>query len=579
MLYPIAIGKKKIIFIIFFFPLYTFAYPQYTNLPPKKINKNIYIGPKIDILEYLAQKMEKTALTKKLSGLIFQKNPPKNKIPFLLKDTDSFWQHQDKNINTYIFQINPFFVQKKNNFLSILPRIGNLIFTSKKSTIKKYFQQKTVTTKELIISLDKIYQLPYIKKATVNIKTVDKKNVDLYVNTVDKLPIKISKIDISQSKWGMEMNYNNVLGLGHQWKNYFLHEKQTGNNYILSYDIPNIFNTAVDIRYKYNNTQKRKKKKLKLLRQYPYCHYIGGIKINFDNNIFTQALEKNIWIGKNFFPQPFKKNILSFSTKISYYSPYLWYQNPKSYLFLLNSIGFWKKQKKDLIKYFGKKELQTLGHQVKFLCGYKIYDKQNSIYFGGNIMQSVYIKNIGYVLYKIYLGSFLQKNTMKNSFIHILHKYFSSHIKIQHQKLRFLSLFEYKLGLKNTNNLLFLISKDKFYKKYGFIDVKGTKYFNVGIEAILFMYYNFVGFKIEPFGRIKNIFINHKNKQYLIIKENYYPSFEFGLRIYNNKLKFRTFEFSFALYPTIHKYHIQISSVKPIKGKKFLISEPKIQKK
>ncbi len=556
--------------------LYT-IFPLSNDLP----SQDIYLGPSIDIYTYFSERLQRHKITRKIPSFIF-KDLHKDSISTQSSNLGSLLEsYQHWKIYEWRVMPQPLFNIDTNTWWAIFARIGNFFLSTKKSTIQKYIQEDTVdpiALQQMVYTLEK---LPYIQKVNLEGQEVSEKQVSFFLKTQDRFPLVIEDFMVSKKKWGLIINNFHVLGLGHIWRNEFFYVRGKPLHQVMHYQVPNI-GQHICLQYKYNHTEKRKKKKIKCIHAHIMRPYLWGLKINFDNKIPYQNMEKSFWLGRHFFQTPFEDTTLSLTGKVSHHAPH-WKNTMRAYVLSLNSIGLWKQKKHHLyqLKCFGQKDQLSTGYQINFFTGYKKHmmkNQQDAVYFGSHLMKGFYQEEVGYLLAKAYAGSFL-RNFFFDEFIHGFLKYMSPLLRWTQYATRLFTIVEYQRGFYFRDNLLFHISDDKFYKRMPYSHIVGTQYFHMGLEMVLFSRYNLIGFKIVPFLNLKNIFINHVDKNYLFSFANCYPAFTLGFRLYNDRLKLKSLVLSFVYDPKHLDYAFSGGSVKFFADKKFMIKEPKIKKK
>ena len=423
-----------------------------------------------------------------------------------------------------------------------------------------------------------IRSLPYIEDVrffAIGSKT-DTTKVDLLVVTKDVFSFGVGG-HLSGTKSASYKIYNqNLFGLGHQISLKVVNniEKKPYVGMEGLYSIKNICSKFFDVTIGYSNTYKKEGSYFKLEKEFLFSttKWGGGLSgfrmtraeniIDYDD-LTNDSIPLNYklgdsWLGYAFLlnkQNPLKRMQLVVAARycnIRFYdrSPLLdkeYYSNSNIFL---GSISLSKRNyvRDYLIYSYGITEDIPKGCLNEFVFGYDnnefIKRWYTHLYIStSNILQY----SPEYLFFSAGLGSFYNAHKMEQGMFEAHIKYISRLMPIGLQKIRQFVQLDYMTGIKRFKNEKIYLKDDLGLRGMYSSELTGIRRLSINSESVIFRKKAIADFHVAVFGFYDCGFIGLKNK--LILSQNFYSGFGFGIRLRNENLVFRTLQFRLGFYP------------------------------
>ncbi|OYQ37319.1 hypothetical protein CHU92_08465 [Flavobacterium cyanobacteriorum] len=421
----------------------------------------------------------------------------------------------------------------------------------------------------------------YVRRVVIQPRpTKSKDSVDVYIRVLDSWSL-IPNGSASATGTSIRITERNFFGLGHEWRNNFDKQFNTGKTeYLTTYRVPNIMNTYINATVNYqlwefNNSLKN----FGLDREFfsPLTRWAGGVYLeerflkdslpdaqgNFELQNF-KSKSQDYWAGYSF--KIYKGDTEEErTTRLVTTARFFNRQYTESPSVQYDSINFYSDEK----LYIASVGLTSRGFvQDKFLFNYdivedipvgKIYaltagtqqkNNENRIYLGGRYAFGNYY-NWGYFSANAELGSFFYKNRTDQTVLRFEALYFTNILNCG--KWRFRQFIKPVLVF-GDNRLPIItdqlnLSGDTGIQGFDSPTLLGTKKATLTLQTQSYSPWNFFGFRLNPFANFTfGVLGDEQTKLY---ESKIYSKIGLGLLIYNDYLVFNSFQLSIAFYPSI----------------------------
>ena len=496
-----------------------------------------------------------------------------------------------------------------------LGRLGNRIHTNTRlSRIKKnvFVREGDKLNVDEVLENERIIRsLPYIEDVrfiAIGSKT-DTTKVDLLVITKDVFSFGVGG-HFSSTKAATYKVYNqNLFGLGHQITLKVVNniEKKPHVGMEGIYSIKNICSRFFDITVGYSNTYKKEGFYFNLDKEFLFSttKWGGGLSgfrmtraqniIGYDD-LITDDIPLNYklgdsWLGYAFLlnkQNPMKRMQLVLAARYcnrNFYdrSPLLdneYYSN--SNLFL-GSISFSKRNyvRDYLIYSYGITEDIPKGCLNEFVFGYDNNEFIKRWYMHFYFSTSnLFPYSPSYLYVSAGLGSFYNAHKLEQGIFESHISYISRLMPIGLQKIRQFVKIDYMTGIKRFDNEKLYLKDDLGIRGMHSNELTGNRRLYLNSESVVFQKKAIADFHIAFFGFFDCGFIGSKNK--LILAQNFYSGFGFGVRLRNENLVFRTLQLRLGFYPNYpsdsHFLEVYFAEMNTTKFPSFQPREPEMLK-
>lgn len=465
-------------------------------------------------------------------------------------------------------------------------RFGNGVhLKTKQMTIKNLllFKEKERLDTLIVAETERLIRSQrYTRRVIINAIPIEgtKDSIDVVVRVLDSWSL-IPNGSASSSKTSFEVTERNFFGLGHEFRNEFDKELNTGQTaYLGQYTVPNILNTYMEGQLTYRiHTDESYLKSFGLQREFfsAYTRWAGGIYLeeklvrdslpDVQNVYAMQNMKsdyKEFWGGysfkifKGFTEEDRTTNLVvtaGFNNRRYKEKPTIaydsvgYYSNERLYL---ASIGLTSRkfvQDKFLFNYDIVEDI-PIGRTYSFTGGTQAKNGENRIYLGGRYAIGNYFK-WGFLSLSAELGSFFYRDKTEQTTLRFDLLYFTN--MKEWGNWRFRHFIQPRLVF-GDNRMPF--SKDRLnlgndtgIQGFDSTTPLGTKKFILTLQTQSYTPWEVLGFRLNPFANITvGVIGDQYNKLY---ESKFYSKFGVGLLITNDYLVFSSFQLSFAYFPNI----------------------------
>jgi len=570
--------KQKNIFFTFLFLCFQVLFSQ-ENVP-KKDSSEVYK----DIQTY----SKKHKFTKFMHKLVFQPINPKLKSrkKVVKQNYKTFDGKIIRNIN--IVTLDPFgyseidstkkprnWAEKNGNSIHIKTKrlaIKNVLLIRKNNPLD------SLMVKE---SLRLIRAQNYISRVAITMQLTAKEgdSVDVFIRVLDSWSL-LPKGSVSDSKVNFQLNEHNFFGSGHTFNSGYQKRYDDGKNaYNLEYIVPNIKNTFIKTTFNYwNDLDNNKGKSINIDRPFysPFAKWAGGVyltqqfrtdKLPDINLVYAKQRFKynsqDFWggyafrISKDSSENSRVTNLIVSGRllNINYLeSPTIEYDAINFYAsehFFLSGIGIsTRKFVED--KYIFKNgviEDVPIGKIMGITGGYQYKNSVGRLYLGAQVSFGNYF-NWGFLSTNFELGTFFHKSNTNQTAFTFQANYFTNLFDIGKWKLRQFIKPQLTIGINRQNSIGDQLSINENYGIQGFKSaIYGNQKMVLTFQTQAYSTWNVFGFRLNPYVNYTIAMLG--NQEIGLRKSQAFSKIGIGFLITNDYLVFRTFQISFAYYPTI----------------------------
>lgn len=530
---------------------------------------------------------KKNKFTKFMHGLIFK--PTKSKKRVATVKPIKRIAAEDKIIrNINIITLDPFgysdidTTKRPRNWGE---RTGNRFhLKTKKLAIKDLllFKKNTAYNLLKIQESERIIRAQkYVNRVTITEEFANAKSdsVDITIRVLDSWST-IPKISVSGSQNSVGLNERNFFGIGHQFDYKFTNRSsdgKTANN--LAYTVPNIRNTFIKTKLKYNiDLDNYYEKSISFERPFysPLTKWAAGISLDqqfrkdtlqgidlkYANQNFKYS-SHDFWIGKAV--QILKGNTVNSKTtnlivsarflNINYiekptiaYDPIDFYSNEK---FIMSGIGITTRnfiQDKYIFKN-GVVEDVPIGRIYGLTMGYQYKNNNWRPYLGGQVSFGSY-HNWGFLSTNFEIGTFFNKSVTEQTVFSFQANYFTSLTEFGKWKLRQFIKPQVVVGINRVDSIGDELTINGQYGIQGFNSaVYGTNKMVLTLQTQAYAPNDVWGFRMNPYFNYSIALLGQKENGSKTTKA--YSKIGIGVIITNDYLVFSSFQLSLSYYPTI----------------------------
>lgn len=569
-------NQKTVLLLLMLFSV------QLTYSQNKKIEKD-----STEVYKQIHTYSKKNKFTKFMHGLIFK--PTKSKKRAAIVKPIKRIAAEDKIIrNINIITLDPFgysdtdTTRRPGNWGE---RTGNRFhLKTKKLAIKDLLLFKKNTPYNLLKIQESeriIRAQKYVNRVTITEEFANAKSdsVDITIRVLDSWST-IPKISVSGSQNSVGLNERNFFGIGHQFDYKFTNRSsdgKTANN--LAYTVPNIRNTFIKTKLKYNiDLDNYYEKSISFERPFysPLTKWAAGISLDqqfrkdtlqgIDLKYATQNFKyssHDFWVGKAV--QIFKGNTVNSKTtnlivsarflNINYvekptiaYDPIDFYSNEK---FIMSGIGITTRnfiQDKYIFKN-GVVEDVPIGRIYGLTMGYQYKNNNWRPYLGGQVSFGSY-HNWGFLSTNFEIGTFFNRSKTEQTVFSFQANYFTSLTEFGKWKLRQFIKPQVVIGINRVDSIGDELTINGQYGIQGFNSaVYGTNKMVLTLQTQAYAPNDVWGFRMNPYFNYSIALLGQKENGSNTTKA--YSKIGIGVIITNDYLVFSSFQLSLSYYPTI----------------------------
>jgi hypothetical protein len=465
---------------------------------------------------------------------------------------------------------------------SWLEKSANAIHsTSNKSTIERmllfqvgdYLDAEQMYENERIIrSLRYIQDVRFILEQDSEYQGL----VKVHVITKDRFSLGVTGDVNGMRSAALELYNHNIFGIGHEISFRFVGHlnRQPYTGLETFYRINNIRGKFLDVTAGYMNTYKREG--LSLIVDKPFITpsikwgYGGSaLRMNRTDRIYDNAPIQTIipmdlsffsaWGGRSFTLRPNYIQNSQMVISAAFYNNNF-YKRPEpapeqgqyfaNSTFYLAGITFSQRYytQDHLVYSYGITEDLPEGFKNEIVYGYDVNEFGNRHYAhlflsNGNLL----VKRQGYMYLSAGVGGFFKDNDYEQGQFQASLNYISRQVHAGRKRFRLFIRTNYLMGIRRFEIEKVGLNTDNHIRGFSSREATGTQRLSFNLEYVLFFRQEFYKFNMAAFG-FTDVGIIGSNRS-LIFTENYYSGLGFGMRLHNENLVFKTFQFRLAFYP------------------------------
>lgn len=466
--------------------------------------------------------------------------------------------------------------------ISWFEKTANAIhFTTGEKTIEKMllFEVGDFLDPELMYENERLIRsLRYIQDVIFILEQDSVYNglVKVHVVTKDRFPLGVTGDVNGIRSAALEVYNQNIFGVGHEISLRFVGHlnRQPYTGLETFYKINNINGTFLDIAAGYMNTYKREGFSLIVDKSFvtPSIKWgFGGSALRmyrteriYDDHPIQTNLPMdltfiNAWGAHSFQLRP--NHIQNFQMIVSagFFNNHF-YKRPEpspdnnqyfaNNTFYLAGLTFSQRffKQDQLVYSYGITEDIPEGFKNEIVYGYDVNEFGNRHYAhiylsNGNLL----VKKQGYLYLSGGIGGFFKDNSYEQGQIQAAMNYISRRIDAGRKRFRFFLRTNYLLGIRRFEIEELYLNKEDHIRGFSSREASGKQRLSFNMEHVLFLRQEFYKFNMAVFG-FTDIGIVGSNKQ-PIFTGDYYTGLGLGMRLHNENLVFKTFQFRLAFYP------------------------------
>ena len=420
----------------------------------------------------------------------------------------------------------------------------------------------------------------YVSQVVMETKLVSKDSVDISIRVLDSWS-SVPEFNISNNKSSFSLTEKNFFGTGHEFSNTYI-KNFTGiqDGYNFSYTIPNIDNTFIKTSLGYTiDFDKNYTKLINIERPFysPFAHWAAGILFSqhygseltttVNQNLELQRFKANshdYWGGHSF--QIFKGNseyqrTTNFISTARFFSknyvekPLIGkdslgvYSNENLYLVGLGISSRKYIQDKYIFNFNIVEDIPT-GFSYLLTGGFQNKNNLNRFYIGGKAVLGNYF-DFGYLSTNFEYGTFYNNGKSEESAAVFQAVYFTNLKEIRTWKFRQFIKPELVIGMNRPNTISdrITLNGDSGINGFNSETLFGTKKLLVTFQTQAYSNWKVSGFRLNPYFSYTMGILNKEGENFGSGK--LYSQIGFGIIISNDYLVFKSFQFSFSLYPNL----------------------------
>jgi hypothetical protein len=429
-------------------------------------------------------------------------------------------------------------------------------------------------------------------------------HIELYVYLQDVFPYGFDVSFNSFSNFGLKINNNNFLGLGHQIET-DIRYNQNDNKQVwgggISYTVPNFIKKSfIDMNFFARNYRDENVIGLGFVRQFIRrdMRWAGGLTFAYrdmDISLFNQSTdqinvqkaESNIWISHAI---PFKSRksttinsiiIGTRYTRNNFFNrpnvtlnqyPTLWNNN-----FILSSIGYSRIRfvQERLLNGFGRTEDIPVGISISALYGYENNEFATRKYYGGSILGQFYNSKETYFNLSAKFGMYISENSFNQSVLDINSQFASKTFHWGKTRIRKFFNARYTAGFNQDATKYLTFNENNGIRGINNFAIQGNDRLTFSVQSNLYLPFSLIGFRTYLFTLFE--IANMKNQNQSIFESKLYSGATFGIAFRNENMIFNMLQIQYGFYPSTSNFDqkgIVISSVIPFRFQSLDISKP-----
>ncbi len=432
----------------------------------------------------------------------------------------------------------------------------------------------------------------YVHQVIVTTQLTEKKSdsVDIFIRVLDSWSI-IPNGYISNSSIALSLQDKNFLGLGHDVQNNFSSNNTSLKNaFSTNYLIPNIRNTYISSRIKYQRTEDNQyNSNASIDRPFfsPLTKWAAGAYTGQDfRKTLTQIndttylqqqyqfITQDYWAGYAY--QIFKRNTenarttnlifsLGFSNvrynELPEYDPLRFYTNEDFYLSKVELSTRKYVQDKYIFNY-GIIEDVPVGMNYSLTGGYKVKNNAGQYYLGARAAVGNYI-DWGYLSTNLEYGTFFGPARLEQGVFSAGFNYFTNLYQIGGLKWRQFIKPKFVTGINRHPDESLNINNENGLRGFNSPLVLGNQKLIITFQTQSYLPWSLLGFQLGPYfvyslGIVGTPASGFKNSPI-------YSQIGLGLLVKNNFLVFNLFQVSVAFYPVIPGTGNNVFKIDPTK--------------
>jgi hypothetical protein len=400
--------------------------------------------------------------------------------------------------------------------------------------------------------------------------------VKVHVLTKDRFSLGVTGDVNGIRSAALELYNHNIFGIGHEISFRFVGHltRQPYTGLETFYRINNIRARFLDVTAGYMNTYKREG--LSLVVDKPFITpsikwgYGGSaLRMNRTDRIYDDAPIQttmpmdlsflSAWGGRSFTLRPNHIQNSQMVISAAFYNNNF-YKRPEpapeegqyfaNNTFYMAGITFSQRfyTQDHLVYSYGITEDIPEGFKNEIVYGYDVNEFGNRHYAhlflsNGNLL----VKRQGYMYLSGGIGGFFKDNDYEQGQIQASLNYISRQVHAGRKRFRLFIRTNYLMGIRRFEIEKVGLNTDNHIRGFSSREVTGTQRLSFNLEYVLFLRQEFYKFNMAAFG-FTDVGIIGSNRS-LIFTENYYSGLGFGMRLHNENLVFKTFQFRLAFYP------------------------------
>lgn len=437
------------------------------------------------------------------------------------------------------------------------------------------FKKGDILDPDLLADNERILRnLPNINDARIDVfpDFLSPDSVDVTVITKDIWSVKINARMNNKDDYSMMIEDVNFGGTGNRFQSkitaYSNRKNSIGQSH--NFTIENIGGSFIKGRTLFEKNYKNKVLSINLIRRFisPKINYGGGLEIsNCENYYDTTATiihdkfnNQDFWLGRAFEVKKrgkYKKRsrfVISGRIFNLNYSKSPPSENKKTSKYydrtgFVSSFTYSKRNyyRSSMIYSYGKTEDIPTGYKYILTSGLEKNVFFDRFYLGLEYAKGAIFQKAGYLYSKIGAGSFFYNKNFEQSVLSFKGKYFSPLFRSHSYAFRHFIDLNYIIGFDRLEEEFVTINAPYGIRGFNSENAYGTQKLTVNLETVTFTPLFFYGFKFALFSFADTGIIGKNNKS--IFSGKLYSGLGLGLRIKNDNMIFRTFQFSFTYYP------------------------------
>jgi hypothetical protein len=608
-MFPMLFYKR-----ILFFYLCTQVFTSFSQNDDRQLNKL----DRKDSLSSIKTKeaLNKNIITSEIHNLLFRNiyaSSNYNEEVEFKKKVDELMPFEDMIIDTIIYRKFNVFgeniydtFQKSSNLETFLStklhtNTKNKIITNRYLLFKNgesFSAYKALENARIIRTSGVFHDVRFVPVAKSN------EHIELYIYLQDVFPYGFDLTLNSTSNFGLKINNNNFLGLGHQIETEVLYNQKDTNQIWglgISYTVPNFIKKSfVDMNLFARNYRDENSIGLGFVRQFirKDMRWAGGLTFAYrdlDKNLFNQATnqinlqkaESNIWLShaipfKSRKPTTLNSIILGARfTRNTFFNrpnviltdyPTLWNNN-----FILSSIGYSRIRfvQERLLNGFGRTEDIPIGISISALYGYENTEYSTRRYYGGSILGQFYNSRETYFNLSAKFGTYIADNLYNQSVLDINSQLATKTFHWGKTRLRNFFNARYTAGFNQDATRYLTFSENNGIRGINNKAIQGNDRLTLSVQTNLYLPFSLIGFRTYLFTLFE--LANMKSQNQSIFESKQYSGATLGIAFRNENMIFNMVQIQYGFYPStsnLNQRGIVISSVIPFRFQSLDISKP-----